>query len=149
MDTKTVGMAVSASAIGATLAYLGLTNYTDTKDTETCNETSTETSTETDTETDTETGTKGDNNTITNSILQNEPIDVTKKFDDVVNTGNVEETNNKEFESEAELKQDEDKIKDEVKNVIEKEAWGKFWKQEYKNVDKNGSIKPGINAEGF
>ncbi len=29
MDTKTVGMAVSASAIGAALAYLGLTNYND------------------------------------------------------------------------------------------------------------------------
>jgi midasin (ATPase involved in ribosome maturation) len=132
MDTRTVGMAVSASAFGATLAYLGFTNYTDTKDTETGNETDT-----------------GENNTINSSILPNEPLDVTEKFDDVVNTGNVEETNNKEFESEAELKQDEDKIKGEVKNVIEKEAWGKFWKQEYENVDKNGSIKPGINAEGF
>jgi len=133
MDTKTVGMAVSASAIGAALAYLGITNYTDTKETETGNETDI----------------KGENNTIDSSILPNEPLDVTEKFDDVINTGNVEETNNKEFESEAELKQDEDKIKDEVKNVIEKEAWGKFWKQEYKNVDKNGSIKSGINAEGF
>ena len=129
MDTKTVGMAVSASAIGATLAYLGITNYTDTKDTEK--------------------DTKGKINTKNDSILSNEPLDVTEKFDDVVNTGIVKETNNKEFESEAELKQDEDKIKGEVKNVIEKEAWGKFWKQEYKNVDKNGSIKSGINAEGF
>ena len=129
MDTKTVGMAVSASAIGATLAYLGFTNYTDTKDTEK--------------------DTENEISTQTNSILQNEPLDVTGNFDGVINTGNVEETNNKEFESEAELKQDENKIKYEVKNVIEKEAWGKFWKQEYKNVDKNGSVKPGINAEGF
>ena len=137
MDTKTVGMAVSASAIGATLAYLGFTNYTDTKDE--------------DTEKDTEKDTENENeiSTQTNSILQNEPLDVTGNFDGVINTGNVEETNNKEFESEAELKQDENKIKCEVKNVIEKEAWGKFWKQEYKNVDKNGSVKPGINAEGF
>jgi len=129
MDTKTVGMAVSASAIGATLAYLGFTNYTDTKDTEK--------------------DTENEISTQTNPILQNEPLDVTGNFDGVINTGNVEETNNKEFESEAELKQDENKIKYEVKNVIEKEAWGKFWKQEYKNVDKNGSVKPGINAEGF
>jgi hypothetical protein len=139
MDTKTVGMAVSASAIGATLAYLGFTNYTDTKD----SEKDAEKYTEKDTEKDTEISIQ------TNSILQNEPLDVTGNFNDVINTGNVEETSNKEFESEAELKQDENKIKCEVKNVIEKEAWGKFWKQEYKNVDKNGSVKPGINAEGF
>ena len=34
MDTKTVGMEISASAIGTALAYLGFTNYTDTKDVE-------------------------------------------------------------------------------------------------------------------
>ena len=30
MDTKTVGIAVGASAIGAALAYLGFTNYEET-----------------------------------------------------------------------------------------------------------------------
>ena len=62
---------------------------------------------------------------------------------------NASITQSNEFENEEELKKDEDKIKGEVKNVFEKEAWGKFWKSEYETVDKNGTINPGINSEGF
>ena len=182
MDTKTVGMAVSASAIGAALAYLGLTNYNDESGLLVTEEDKTLTQVE---------------NTVDNTLLsktaakavvdkaafskavaskvaaskditsivaaskvdeiilkKSEPIDVTEKINNhMKKEGDSEQnasiTQTKEFENEEELKRDEDKIKGEVKNVIEKEAWGKFWKSEYEKVDKNGTIKSGINSDGF
>ena len=151
MDTKTVGMAVSASAIGAALAYLGLTNY---------NDESISLNTEEDqhdkkltqVENTTDAVSKAVNSKVDEIIIKKSgPLDVTEKINNLMSKEGDSEQNaqNNEFETEEELKRDEDNIKGEVKNAFEKEAWGKFWKSEYKTVDKNGTIKPGINSDGF
>ena len=149
MDTKTVGMAVSASAIGAALAYLGLTNYNDESEPSNTEEDKIDK-----TVNNKSTASKDDDNKVKKKMSKKVPLDVTETINDSmkkegVSVQNTSVIQNNEFENEEELKQDEDRIKGEVKNAFEKEAWGKFWKSEYKNVDKNGTIKPGINSEGF
>lgn len=120
MDTKTIGIAVSASAFGAALAYLGYSNINNENENldESLN--------------DNDETSKIYNNTLT-SI--NDVTDSVEK-----NTG---------FETQEEVEQDEKKIQTEVKEVIAKKKWGDFWKEEYNNVDKASELKPGINAEGF
>ena len=134
MDTKTVGIAVGASAIGAALAYLGFTNYEDNKkeaghESEQSDETM--------------------KNKNSDEILESEKE---LKFSD-----NVKEEFNREtqenstigFENEQDLQNDELKIKNEIKATIQKETqreeWGQFWKNEYDSVNKNEVIKPVLN----
>jgi hypothetical protein len=106
MDSKTIGIAVGASALGAALAYLGYTNM-------------------------------NDDDVVTTSVL------------DITDTLSATVDNVVGFETENEVKADDEKIKNEVKNVISQQKWGQFWKSEYGKVDKTAEVKPGINAEGF
>tara|TARA_B110001452_G_C15064183_1_gene371413 strand:+ start:326 stop:649 length:324 start_codon:yes stop_codon:yes gene_type:complete len=105
MDSKTIGIAVGASALGAALAYLGYTNM-------------------------------------------NDDANVTSVLD-ITDTLSATVDNVVGFETENEVKADDEKIKNEVKNVISQQKWGQFWKSEYGKVDKTAEVKPGINAEGF
>jgi hypothetical protein len=140
MDTKTVGIAVGASAIGAALAYLGFTNYEETTDGEDNKKEAGQESEQSD---------ETMKNKNSDEILQSEKE---LKFSD-----NVKEEFNREtqenstigFENEQDLQNDELKIKNEIKATIQKETqqqeWGQFWKNEYDSVNKNEVIKPVLN----
>ena len=148
MDTKTVGIAVGASAIGAALAYLGFTNYEDMSINQ-VNEV-TKTMDGKDNKKDGQENEQSDETVKNNDeILESEKE---LNFSD-----NVKEEFNREtqenltigFESEQDLQKDELKIKNEIKATIQKETqreeWGQFWKNEYDSVNKNEVIKPVLN----
>ena len=127
MDSKTIGLAVSASALGAALAYLGYQNYEDKPE-----------------EADKEEMKDGEEMKEMDKMKEKatQPEDVTNK---IVSTTNTEI----KFNNENELETDEIKVKNEVKSALDKITWGEFWQGEYHKVDKKASVKPGINAEGF
>ena len=150
MDTKTVGIAVGASAIGAALAYLGFTNYEDMSINQ-VNEV-TKTMDGKDNKKD------GQENEQSDETVKNKNNSEILESEKELNfSDNVKEEFNREiqenltigFESEQDLQKDELKIKNEIKATIQKETqreeWGQFWKNEYNSVNKNEVIKPVLN----
>ena len=151
MDTKTVGIAVGASAIGAALAYLGFTNY---------EETPTSQVSEKEKTTDGEDNKKkaGHESEQSDETMKNKNSDeILESEQELKFSDNVKEEFNREtqenstigFENEQDLQNDELKIKNEIKATIQKETqqqeWGQFWKNEYDSVNKNEVIKPVLN----
>ena len=151
MDTKTVGIAVGASAIGAALAYLGITNY---------EETPISLVSEGEKTTDGEDNKKeaGQESEESDETMKNKNNDeILESEKELKFSDNVKEEFNREtqenstigFENEQDLQNDELKIKNEIKATIQKETqqqeWGQFWKNEYDSVNKNEVIKPVLN----
>ena len=151
MDTKTVGIAVGASAIGAALAYLGFTNYEDMS----TNQVDEVTKTMDGKDNKKEAGQENEQSDETVKNKNNSEILESEK--ELNFSDNVKEEFNREtqenltigFESEQDLQKDELKIKNEIKATIQKETqreeWGQFWKNEYNSVNKNEVIKPVLN----
>ena len=151
MDTKTVGIAVGASAIGAALAYLGFTNYEDMS----TNQVDEVTKTMDGKDNKKEAGQENEQSDETVKNKNNSEILESEK--ELNFSDNVKEEFNREiqenltigFESEQDLQKDELKIKNEIKATIQKETqreeWGQFWKNEYDSVNKNEVIKPVLN----
>ena len=148
MDTKTVGIAVGASAIGAALAYLGFTNYEDMSINQVDEVIKTM---------DGEDNKKdGQENKQSDETVKNND-EILESEKELNFSDNVKEEFNREiqenltigFESEQDLQKDELKIKNEIKATIQKETqreeWGQFWKNEYDSVNKNEVIKPVLN----
>ena len=151
MDTKTVGIAVGASAIGAALAYLGFTNYEDMSTNQVDEVTKTMDGKDNKKE-------AGQENEQSDETVKNKNNDEILESEKELNlSDNVKEEFNREtqenltigFESEQDLQKDELKIKNEIKATIQKETqreeWGQFWKNEYDSVNKNEVIKPVLN----